>query len=202
MKTIKKPQVPEIVYKVYDKKGKLNDLIGKEEEKFLTDQMWLKGVSCFVVSKGENPKVLVETRVSKGLTPGKKDLCSGHIDNNETPTQAMVRELQEELGIPFEKAINLIAVSKNEPLPLKFNNRGGKRNFFIYFFCLKIDVNTQINFQEEEVANIDWIDLKEIFEIMREGKTKFPGDQMIYEPVFKKVEEIVFGKNLNQNLRD
>ena len=103
---IVKPKVPEIVYKVYDRNGMLKREIDKAREKTeIANDDWLKGVSCFVVN--ENNEVLIERRVNKGLTPGKLDLCSGHIDNSELAIQAMIRELQEELGIKFDEAINV-----------------------------------------------------------------------------------------------
>ncbi len=99
MKRIYKPKVKEneTQYRVYDKNGKLKRIIAQSQEKEIEDNEWLKGVSCFVIN--ERDEILIEKRVSKGLTPGKLDLCSGHIDGKETPTQAMIRELKEELGI-------------------------------------------------------------------------------------------------------
>mgnify|MGYP002469481492 CR=1 FL=1 len=76
-----------IQYKVYDKEGKLRKLIDKNKEKQLNDDEWLNGVTCFVIN--EKGEALIEKRVNKGLTPGKLDLCSGHVDGEETQTQAM-----------------------------------------------------------------------------------------------------------------
>ncbi len=99
MKKISKPEVKEneTQYRVYDRDGNLKRRIVQSQEKNIRDNEWLRGVSCFVIN--EKDEILIEKRVSKGLTPGKLDLCSGHIDGEETPTQAMIRELKEELGI-------------------------------------------------------------------------------------------------------
>lgn len=91
-----------IQYKVYDKEGKLRKLINTNKEKQLNDDEWLNGVTCFVIN--EKGEALIEKRVNKGLTPGKLDLCSWHVDGEETQTQAMIRELKEELGIELEEA--------------------------------------------------------------------------------------------------
>ena len=91
-------------YRVYDENGELKRIIEKAEEKTLTENEWLKGVTCFVIN--EKGEALIEVRANKGLTPGKKDLCSGHLDDRETETQAMIRELREELGIELEEAMN------------------------------------------------------------------------------------------------
>ena len=70
-----------IQYKVYDKEGKLRKLINTNKEKQLNDDEWLNGVTCFVIN--EKGEALIEKRVNKGLTPGKLDLCSGHVDGDD-----------------------------------------------------------------------------------------------------------------------
>ena len=97
MENLRNPRVLGTQYRVYDKDGKYKRTIDKTDEKNLDESDWLKGVTCFVIN--EKGEVLIEVRANKGLTPGKNDLCSGHLDNDETETQAMVRELKEELGI-------------------------------------------------------------------------------------------------------
>ena len=96
MENLRNPRVLGTQYRVYDKDGKYKRTIDKTDEKNLDESDWLKGVTCFVIN--EKGEVLIEVRANKGLTPGKNDLCSGHLDNDETETQAMVRELKEETG--------------------------------------------------------------------------------------------------------
>ena len=186
----------QIFYKVFDPYGKLNRFIKASNEKNdISEKDWLKGVSCFVLN--ENGEVLIERRVNKGLTPGKLDLCSGHIDSFETPSQAMLRELQEEIGIDREKAFsNLKPISKHEPAPLRFKSSNKNRNFYIYFFCLKLK-NPNIIFQKDEIVDISWIPLEECFELIKSGKTKFPSDYN-YEEIFKQVEDIYQGNKKGQ----
>ena len=95
-----------MLYNVYNKDGELTRKIDKRQELNISEDEWLKGVTCFVIN--EKGEVLIEKRVNKGLTPGKLDLCSGHVDGDETQTQAMIRELGEELGIKTEEAMNVI----------------------------------------------------------------------------------------------
>ena len=94
-------------YKTYEK--------GKDDKKIykgsttaqleLSQNLYLNGVSCFVIN--DENKVLIERRANTKLTANEIDLCSGHTDNNETPTQAMIREYVEELhsGTEEEKQI-------------------------------------------------------------------------------------------------
>ena len=86
-------------YNMYEKDGKLIGRINPKHE--LRQGKWLQGVSCFVIN--EKGEVLLEQRTRKGLTPGKIDLVSGHMEKEETAEECMKRELQEEVGINVTK---------------------------------------------------------------------------------------------------
>lgn len=181
--------VETMLYNVYDKQGKLTRKIDKKQELSINENEWLKGVTCFVIN--EKGEVLIEKRVNKGLTPGKLDLCSGHIDGDETQTQAMIRELGEELGISIEEAINVIKINKNE-LPFKFRSGEKTLNFFITVYCLKRN-SSDVTLQKEEVDKIVWLPLEEAFELIRSGRTKFPKNYD-YEEIFDKVRNVYNNK--------
>lgn len=178
-------------YKVYNRNKRFIRKIQQKDE--LQEDNFLKGVTCFVINK--KGEVLIEQRASKSkLMPGDLDLCSGHVDDEETYTQAMIREYAEELhsGSNKEKqlAINE-AINKLKPiteLDLKFKNKGKTRNFFIKFYAL-ITENVDVHIQEDEIENILWVPMEECFELIRNGKTKFPYDSR-YEEIFENVEEI------------
>ena len=180
-------------YRVYDESGNFKKIINKTEEKMLTEDEWLKGVSCFVVN--ENGDVLIEKRVNKGLTPGKLDLCSGHLDNEETETQAIIRELKEELGIEIEESMNVIKIDDNAA-PLRFLSSNKKRNFLITFYCLK-RTSLDIKIQKEEIDKIVWLPLEETFKLIQSGRTKFPIDYD-YEQIFQKVRDICKDRSIKQ----
>lgn len=142
----------------------------------------LDTVSCFLFNrKGD---ILVEKRTSnKNVTPGKRDVVSGHIDNNETPTQAMIREYVEELHDGSEeekiKARNeaIENLQKLEELYLVCDNKG----YYVQFYMLPTMLET-MTIQGEEIEKIEWIPMEEVFEMIRQGKTG-----MIYDPKIEKV---------------
>ncbi len=184
MNNIKKPQ-NQILYKAYDKNGNLKGMIKSKQEQNISNDIWLSGVTCFVLN--EKNEVLIEKRAKKGITPGKLDLCSGHINGQETPTQAIIRELKEELGIEIEESMNVIKLTQ-QAFPLIFEDNSKKRNFFINFYCLKRN-NSDIKIQKEEVEEIIYLPLQKCFELIQDGKTKFP-KYYNYEEIFKKVKNI------------
>ena len=85
------------IFPYYNMYEQDNSFVGRINPKYETRQnKWLKGVSCFVVNK--KGEILLERRVSKGLTPGKIDLVSGHLDKEENSIQAMKENYKKKLG--------------------------------------------------------------------------------------------------------
>ena len=180
------------MYNVYDENGKIIDEINKKDEMNLGSDIWLKAVTCFVLN--EKGEALIEKRVNKGINPGQLDLCSGHVDINETQTQAMIRELGEELGIDLEEAINVVKVSQDD---LKFQIESSCKilNFLGTMYCLKRD-SSKVNIQKEEIEKIVWLPLEETFELIKCGKTRFPKD-FEYEEIFQNVRNIRDGRKID-----
>lgn len=162
-----------------------------ETKKELTQDNYLGGVSCFIIN--DEGKVLIEKRANTKINSGEIDLCSGHIDGEETPTQAMIREYVEELhngsSEEKEKARNeaIQNICKLDELDLIFHNRGNTRKFFIQFYTMKTKLEN-VTIQPEEIDSIEWVNLDEAFDLIRQGKTKFPYDER-YEKIFEKVSE-------------
>lgn len=179
-------------YKVYNSKGQYIKDIDIKDEKSLTDE-YLYGVTCFVVN--EKNEVLMEVRANTELTPGKIDLVSGHVNGNEYGIGAMIRELNEEVGIRGVLENQIFKVNENAK-PLGFESKGKIRNFFIDFYCL-LTSKSHFKIQPEEVEALKWVPMEEAFDMIKSGKTKFPKQQgnTNYDKIFEKVRE----KCLNRN---
>ena len=182
-------------YKVYDKNGNFKRTITKNQELELTNNEWLKGVTCFVLN--ENGEVLIEKRTNKGLNPGQLDLCSGHVDDDETQTQAIIRELKEELGIGIEEAMNVTKLTQ-DGMPFEFESSGLTLNFLITAYCLKRN-SSEVTIQKDEIDAIAWVPLEKCFELIKANKTKFPSNYD-YEELFQKVINIRDGRIVNDTL--
>ncbi|MBQ9659377.1 MAG: NUDIX hydrolase [Clostridia bacterium] len=178
-------------YIVYNEKGRPKGIMqAKKENQQVSEEKWLKGVTCFVIN--ENGEILMERRVNKGLTPGAFDLCSGHIDNLEIPFHAMIRELHEELGLDHREVGEKLRKVSDKPLPLRFKSGDKTRNFHISFFCTKLTAEQvkDIKKQDSEVSEVIWLPSEEVFEMIQKGETKFPkeGD---YSSIFENVRAVI-----------
>lgn len=202
MNQFKKELKKESFFKVFEQ--------GRDGKKFykgsivpegeLNSHYCLATVSCFVFN--EKGEVLVEKRsMNKKIAPGILDIVSGHINNNETPTQAMIREYVEELHDgnqeEREKARNeaIENLKKLEELYLICDKKG----YYVQFYAMLTKLTT-ITIQKEEIRNIERIPMEELFEMIRQGKTGIVYNKKL-EIVFWQVreiyQEIVKGKEEN-----
>lgn len=179
-------------YKVYDKTGKYLYNIDVNKEKEIKDQ-YLHGVTCFVIN--EKDEVLMEVRANTELTPGKIDLVSGHVNGNEVGLAAMLRELEEEVGIKGVLGSDIKRVNELSK-PLGFESKGKIRNFHIDFYCMQTKKH-HFTIQPEEVASLKWVPMEKAFEMIKTGKTKFPKqDRYVnYEKIFNNVRQICLNRD-------
>lgn len=180
-------------YKLYEK-GKNNKKIYKGSivpEMENTTCHYLGGVSVFIMDEDGN--ICVEKRADTKLQPGRLDLVSGHIDNNETPMQAMIREYVEELheGDEQERENDrneaIENLKKLDELDLIIKSGGDKR-FFVQFYFMKIK-EKKFTMRPQEVKSIEWVPMEEVFKKIRQGETRFPYDKR-FERIFDQVREM------------
>ena len=185
-------------YKVYDKAGKYLYNIDTKKEKNLDDQ-YLHGVTCFVIN--EKNEVLMEVRANTELTPGKIDLVSGHVNGNEVSIAAMLRELDEEVGIKGVLGSDIKRVSELSK-PLGFESKGKIRNFLIDFYCVFIEQKQVTKVQQEEVKSYEWVPMDIAISKIVNGLTKFPKQEkgkVDYKQVIKRLEEKCLKRNVQKN---
>ena len=103
--------------------------------------------------------------------------------------------MEEELGINSEN-IELLQEIGNE-IPLIFT---GNRKFFIQFY-MAIVKKSHIDKQDKEVEEIFTKELKEGFELIRQGKTKFPykENKEEFENIFALIENQYYHHSKKDN---
>ena len=160
-----------VLYRVYDKnRNYLFDISGKKASS-LTPVEYLEFVSCLVIRKGSG-KIVTEVRNSKKDGGGLYDFCSGHLNYDETHRQAVVRELEEELGIP-ENISNPSVVSIGS-ITLRKANQFLDHGCFIEIFTLTIPENLQLKKQVSEVASIKELPFSAVRKLLESNQFLFP----------------------------
>ena len=160
----------------FDEKGNKTGTIIKGQK---TDD-YIKCCSCFVVDSKN--RVLVEKRGNTVLDAGKLDLCSGHVQTGEISAQGMIRELKEELGIEESECYGNIKKMGTVTIDFK------KFKCFTDVFLLKRSKET-LALQDEEVKGIEYYPIEEVFELIRNEKTRIPYEQDTekFEQIFNRI---------------
>jgi 8-oxo-dGTP diphosphatase len=98
-------------------------------------------------------KIFVGRRQNTGYCDGCLNMPAGHIDPNETPKEAAVREVKEEVGIDVEPdALEFVHVQYNR------NAEGRHDRTHYYFKIVRCDLNP-INTEPTKCSEVLWIPL-------------------------------------------
>ena len=125
----------------------------------------LEFVSSFITNK-EGKVLLLKRMNTLKLDPGKYDLCSGHIKEGEAPTQAMYREIEEELGISFDE------IKKFELMGIIETPHKKLAHTLTHIYDVVIDISEEElnkrvkNVSEPEIESVKYIDSIEVLRDM------------------------------------
>lgn len=161
-------------FDVINEKG---DYTGDVEtrEKCHKEGIWHKAVAVFVINS-KNQVLLQKRSPNKKLWPNMWDITGGgHVLAGEFGFEAVIREMKEELGIDLDKNDLLFLASM-----LSENIKGDIINRHMNeFYIVNKDVDeTKLELQEDEVAEVKWVDKNEIVSKIknnREGLTDKDG---------------------------
>ena len=84
-------------------------------------------VAVYLILENKDNDILVMRRCNIGYQDDMYQVCAGHLETGELPTQAMIREAKEELGITLKaKDLKLVHVSARP----KHDETGNRIDFF------------------------------------------------------------------------
>ena len=143
---------------LYDnKKQKLNKTMVRLAGEPAAGEFRLSVHIWILNSKGE---LLIQKRSeSVKKNPGKWAFTGGVVDTNETSLEGAIREVKEELGVNV----------RNEEIEylLSFKREKG----FVDVWLVKKDISIdEVILQKEEVAEVKWVSIKEMIELMETGE--------------------------------
>lgn len=143
----------------YDEYNK--EKIGVAERKIIHEnELWHREVAVWVMN---NKKELLLQRRSpkKEVGANKLSITAGHIDVGESPVEAALREVREEIGLKLISSdLNFIGIYRN----VQKNN-----HCFSYTYLVRTNKGVeQMTMQEEEVSELMYISIDDLEKRMKE----------------------------------
>ena len=123
-------------------------------------------------AEGRQQILLQQRSLEKDSFPGLFDTSSaGHLQAGDEPLEGAMRELEEELGIKAEASQLKYAGTFHISYEVEFHGAPFKDNeiAFVYVYDGDVDIE-DLTLQEEEVIGVEWFDLDEVYE---EVKNRF-----------------------------
>lgn len=145
-------------------------------------------------------QVLIQRRsYHKVHDAGMLDLCSGHVQSGELEIQAVVREIEEELGPNAIKRQELNNISKVGTERIDFRKYGRVGNYIVPWYYLKLNrqiPDSDFSLQNEEVSDVEWIPYEEVKELIRTGKRNIRVPYLNpTKRLFEKLDDMVYGRH-------
>ena len=161
---------------VYDSNGKITGRVverGNKSESFGPDEHI--AVSIIYIENNKGEFLIQKTSKEKG---GLYSSTGGHIDHSETPKEAIIREVKEEIGIDIsnDNVVSLGHICVDFPVR--------------FIFYLKKDINiNELVLQKDEVEKIVYMSKEELKNIIDKG-LMHKGHIFVLEEILKYKEKI------------
>lgn len=152
-------------FDVLTETGKYTDRIESREECH-SKGFWHKAVALFIINS-KNQVLLQKRSPNKKLWPNLWDISAGgHVFSGEFGFQAIIREIQEELGINIDKNdITFIGCSTSVNLKGDIINK-----HFNEYYIVNKDINiSDLKLQAEEVSDAKWFEKEDILNKLENG---------------------------------
>lgn len=144
---------------IIDEKGNFIGKVFKRKEA-IARNLVRNEVVIFILNN--NNQILLQKRSSnRKYYPNKWALCTGHVEKDETESEAVIRELREELGIEIIKE----EIQKNSDE--EWTLRDNEYTHVTYFFSVKIDKKeNDFIIQKSELSEVKWYDIDEVINMI------------------------------------
>ena len=130
----------------------------------------------------EKGEILLQKRAStKKQEPNKWSICAGHIDAGETVENAILREMEEELGIKVSiDELEFLKVYKKQN-DISSNNIKNYNFQYMYFFKTNWKIE-DYKIRLEELSEIKYIPFTEFEKIVKNRDTTVTFTKQAYMP--------------------
>ena len=135
-----------------------------DREEAIKKGLLVEGVQLWIINPNTNQVLMQRRSRNKKNNPGKIDVSvSGHVKSTETPTQAILREASEEIGITDRQALfnKIQKIAQTEIDLRKFGRQGNYiMTFFLAFLNDSLDTYIKDDDEVEELFLMDYEELK------------------------------------------
>jgi 8-oxo-dGTP diphosphatase len=101
----------------------------------------------------KNNKILLSERYQTGYQDGNYGLPSGHVEDNETLTQSLIREVDEEINIKLNSlAVKLVHIMHRKEADIRID---------FFFICTNLKT-MPINNEPDKCGRITWFSLDKL----------------------------------------
>lgn len=108
-------------------------------------------VNVYIV---EQCKVMLSRRANTGWLDGHLCAPGGHVEEGETPIEAMLREIKEELGVDVNpQDLDFLCVAQRNSKP---------EQYVAFEFVIKNKGYKYINAEPEKCSELVWVDINDL----------------------------------------
>jgi len=162
----------------------------------------VEGVQLWIINPDTNQVLMQRRSRNKKNNPGKIDVSvSGHVKSTETPTQAILREASEEIGIKDSQLL-FSKIQKIAQTQIDLRKFGREGNYIMTFFLafLKDSLDKYIK-DDEEVEELFLMDYEELKMRVRQNDSEMliPKSEQT-ERIFSILNEKIRNRNQGKEM--
>lgn len=137
-------------------------------------------VCCFLIND-KSQTLLQKRSATKKFSPNKWRPCAGHVKAYESLEDAMIREIEEEIGVLFKKEELKLLDRRIEVLP--------KNSHVTYFYYLKSNLEEdKFTIQKEELSEVKWFNIEDALNATTLNEDSYYKEK--YIQLFEKLKSI------------
>ncbi len=143
-------------------------------------------IALWIINKKDKTVLLQKRSARKKQNPNKYALCAGHVVEDETIEQALIKEAEEEIGVDL-KAYEykpLITIKRTEPQNYCFSH---------HFYILADIAIKDFKIQEEELSEVRYFEYEKLKELVKNNDESvvFKWNE-VYIKVFNELDKIIY----------
>lgn len=147
--------------------------------------LWHREIACWILN--EKNEILLQRRSpNKKQQPNKLAVTTGHVGLGETPTESLLREVSEEVGIDD--------VNEDSFIYLDTFKAENKNNYhYKYIYVLKTNKKIEeLTMQKSEVSELLYVSLEKLKEMIASPDNELTFSKHFYTPIIlNRIEELL-----------